>query len=144
MPAFPLRPASRQARVVTGSISRACSTAVSRRPLESVSATINKSRENILPPLADSPPCGRRIAHHYHGCRARRAALAAIEGPGAGARRLADERKRGRGVGALQAERAALGAKGRQIETEAAPIRYVAASSVLPMGPKAKRRQSGG
>jgi hypothetical protein len=27
----------------------------------------------------------------------------------------------------LQAERAALGAKGRQIETEAAPIRYVAA-----------------
>ena len=29
-------------------------------------------------------------------------------------------------MAALQAERAALGAKGRQIETEAAPIRYVA------------------
>jgi hypothetical protein len=29
-------------------------------------------------------------------------------------------------LAALKAERAALGAKGRQLETEAAPIRYVA------------------
>jgi uncharacterized coiled-coil protein SlyX len=40
---------------------------------------------------------------------------------------LADERKREAGtLAALQAERAGVAAKGRQIETEAAPIRYVA------------------
>jgi hypothetical protein len=38
-----------------------------------------------------------------------------------------DERNQGAGtLAALKAERAALGAKGRQLETEAAPIRYVA------------------
>jgi uncharacterized coiled-coil protein SlyX len=40
---------------------------------------------------------------------------------------LVDERKREAGIlAALQAERAGVAAKGRQIETEAAPIRYVA------------------
>jgi hypothetical protein len=40
---------------------------------------------------------------------------------------LVDERKReAAGLASLKTERAALGAKGRQIETEAAPIRYVA------------------
>jgi hypothetical protein len=40
---------------------------------------------------------------------------------------LADERKREAGtLAALQTERASVAAKGRQIETEAAPIRYVA------------------
>src|SRR5882672_7040356 len=40
---------------------------------------------------------------------------------------LVDERKREAGtLAALQAERASVAAKGRQIETEAAPIRYVA------------------
>jgi hypothetical protein len=40
---------------------------------------------------------------------------------------LVDERKREAGtLAALQAERARVAAKGRQIETEAAPIRYVA------------------
>jgi len=40
---------------------------------------------------------------------------------------LVDERKREAGtLAALQAERAGVAAKGRQIETEAAPIRYVA------------------
>jgi hypothetical protein len=40
---------------------------------------------------------------------------------------LVDERKREAGaLAALQAERATVAAKGRQIETEAAPIRYVA------------------
>ena len=36
------------------------------------------------------------------------------------------ERKRRLGSAALQAERAGVAAKGRKIETEAAPIRYVA------------------
>ncbi len=40
---------------------------------------------------------------------------------------LAGERQReAQALAGLKAERAALGAKGRQIETEAAPIRYVA------------------
>ncbi len=40
---------------------------------------------------------------------------------------LVDERKREAAtLVALQAERATVGARGRQIETEAAPIRYVA------------------
>ena len=40
---------------------------------------------------------------------------------------LADERNREAGtLAALKAERASVAAKGRQIETEASPIRYVA------------------
>jgi hypothetical protein len=41
---------------------------------------------------------------------------------------LVDERNREAGtLAAMKAERASVAAKGRQIETEAAPIRYVAA-----------------
>jgi len=54
-------------------------------------------------------------------------ALSAIEGqrrPRAG---LVDERNREAGtLAGLKAERASVAAKGRQLETEAAPIRYVA------------------
>jgi hypothetical protein len=54
-------------------------------------------------------------------------ALSAIEGQRKGRASLADERKREAGILAtLQAERASLAAKGRHIETEGAPIRYVA------------------
>jgi hypothetical protein len=56
------------------------------------------------------------------------AALAAIEGQRKARAGLVDERKREAGaLAALQSERAGVAAKGRQIETEAAPIRYVAA-----------------
>jgi hypothetical protein len=55
------------------------------------------------------------------------AALSAIEGQRKARAGLVDERKREAGTLAdLKAERAAVGAKGRQMETEAAPIRYVA------------------
>jgi chromosome segregation ATPase len=54
-------------------------------------------------------------------------ALSAIEGQRKARAALADQRQReGATLADLKAERAALGAKGRQIETEAAPIRYVA------------------
>jgi hypothetical protein len=54
-------------------------------------------------------------------------ALAAIQGQRQARAGLVDERKREAGtLAALQAERAGVAAKGRQIETEAAPIRYVA------------------
>jgi hypothetical protein len=54
-------------------------------------------------------------------------AFAAIEGQRRARTGLADERKREAGtLAALQTERASVAAKGRQIETEAAPIRYVA------------------
>jgi hypothetical protein len=56
------------------------------------------------------------------------AALAAMEGQRKARAVLVDERKREAvTLAALQAERASVAAKGRQIETEAAPIRYVAA-----------------
>src|SRR5262252_8444563 len=56
-------------------------------------------------------------------------ALAAIEGQRKARTGLVDERKREAGtLAALQAERAGVAAKGRQTETEAAPIRYVAAA----------------
>ena len=55
------------------------------------------------------------------------AALSAIEGQRKARAGLVDERKREAGtLAALQAERATVTAKGRQIETEALPIRYVA------------------
>jgi hypothetical protein len=55
------------------------------------------------------------------------AALSAIDGQRKARAGLVDERKREAGTLAdLKAERAALTAKGRQIETETAPIRYVA------------------
>jgi hypothetical protein len=55
------------------------------------------------------------------------AALSAIEGQRKARLALAGERQREASTLAdLKAERAALGAKGRQLETEAAPIRYVA------------------
>jgi hypothetical protein len=55
------------------------------------------------------------------------AALSAIEGQRKARAGLVDERKREAGaLAALQVERASVAAKGRQIETEAAPIRYVA------------------
>jgi hypothetical protein len=55
------------------------------------------------------------------------AALSAIEGQRKARAALADQRQHeGVTLANLKAERAALGAKGRQIETEAAPIRYVA------------------
>jgi hypothetical protein len=55
------------------------------------------------------------------------AALSAIEAQKKARAALADERKREAGtLAALKAERASVTAKGRQIETEAAPIRYVA------------------
>src|SRR5258707_1273983 len=55
------------------------------------------------------------------------AALSAIEGQRKAREALAGQRQReGAALADLKAERAALGAKGRQIETEAAPIRYVA------------------
>jgi hypothetical protein len=55
-------------------------------------------------------------------------ALAAMEGQRRARAGLVDERKREAGaLAALQTERATVAAKGRQIETEAAPIRYVAA-----------------
>ena len=55
------------------------------------------------------------------------AALSAIEGQRKARAGLAEERKREAGaLAALQVERATVAAKGRQIETEAAPIRYVA------------------
>jgi hypothetical protein len=54
-------------------------------------------------------------------------ALSAIEGQRKRRETLVDERKREDGtLAALQAERASVVARGRQIETEAAPIRYVA------------------
>jgi hypothetical protein len=54
-------------------------------------------------------------------------ALSAIEGQRRARAALVDERKReGSALAALKAERASLAAQGRQIETEAAPIRYVA------------------
>jgi len=54
-------------------------------------------------------------------------ALSAIDGQRKARAGLADERKREAGtLAALQAERAGVAAKSRQIETEAAPIRYVA------------------
>jgi hypothetical protein len=53
-------------------------------------------------------------------------ALAAIEGQRRTRAGLVDERKREAGaLAALKTERAEIGAKGRQIEMEAAPIRYV-------------------
>jgi hypothetical protein len=55
------------------------------------------------------------------------AALSAIDGQRKARAALAGERQREASTLAdLKAERAALGAKGRQIETESAPIRYVA------------------
>jgi hypothetical protein len=55
------------------------------------------------------------------------AALTAMEGQRKARAGLADERKREAGtLATLQAERAGVAAKGKQIETEAAPIRYVA------------------
>jgi hypothetical protein len=55
------------------------------------------------------------------------AALTAMEGQKKARAALADQRQREASTLAdLKAERAAVGAKGRQIETEAAPIRYVA------------------
>jgi hypothetical protein len=55
------------------------------------------------------------------------AALTAIEGQRKSREALSGQRQReGTALADLKAERAALGAKGRQIETEAAPIRYVA------------------
>ncbi len=55
------------------------------------------------------------------------AALSAMEGQRKARAAFVDERNREAGtLAALKAERAALGAKGRQIETESAPIRYVA------------------
>jgi hypothetical protein len=54
-------------------------------------------------------------------------ALTAIKGQRKGREALSAQRQREASTLAdLKAERAALGAKGRQIETEAAPIRYVA------------------
>jgi len=55
------------------------------------------------------------------------AALSAMEGQKKARAVLVDERKRAAGtLAALQAERASAVARGRQMETEAAPIRYVA------------------
>jgi hypothetical protein len=55
------------------------------------------------------------------------AALSAMDAQKKARAGLADERKREAGtLAALQTERATVAAKGRQIETEAAPIRYVA------------------
>ncbi len=55
------------------------------------------------------------------------AALSAIEGQRKSRQALAGERQReALTLADLKAERAAVGAQGRQIETEAAPIRYVA------------------
>jgi hypothetical protein len=55
------------------------------------------------------------------------AALSAMEGKRKARAGLADERKREAGtLAAFQVERATVAARGRQIETEAAPIRYVA------------------
>jgi hypothetical protein len=55
------------------------------------------------------------------------AALSAIEGQRKSREALSGQRQReGVILADLKAERAALSAKGRQIETEAAPIRYVA------------------
>jgi hypothetical protein len=55
------------------------------------------------------------------------AALSAIDGQRKAREALAAQRQReGVALADLKAERAALGAKGKQIETEAAPIRYVA------------------
>jgi hypothetical protein len=54
-------------------------------------------------------------------------ALAALEGQRKARAGLVDERNREAGtLAALKAERASVAAKGRQVETEAAPIRYVA------------------
>jgi hypothetical protein len=54
-------------------------------------------------------------------------ALAAIQGQRQARQGLVDERKREAGtLAALQAERASVAAKGRQVVTESAPIRYVA------------------
>jgi hypothetical protein len=54
-------------------------------------------------------------------------ALSAMEAQRRSRAALTDGRKREAGIlAALQAERASVAARGRQIETEAAPIRYVA------------------
>ncbi len=54
-------------------------------------------------------------------------ALSAMEAQRKARASLADQRQReGVALADLKSKRAALGAKGRQIETEAAPIRYVA------------------
>jgi hypothetical protein len=56
-----------------------------------------------------------------------RTALAAMDDQGKARRALADERNREAGsLAVLKAERASVAAKGRQIETDAAPIMYVA------------------
>jgi len=53
--------------------------------------------------------------------------LSAIEGQRRARTGLVQERNREAGtLAALKAERASVAAKGRQVETEAAPIRYVA------------------
>jgi hypothetical protein len=55
------------------------------------------------------------------------AALSAIDGQRKARQELAGDRQReASALADLKAERAALGAKGRQLETDAAPIRYVA------------------
>ena len=55
------------------------------------------------------------------------AALSAMEGQRKARGALVDERNREAGtLAAIKAERASLSARGKQIETEAAPIRYVA------------------
>jgi hypothetical protein len=61
------------------------------------------------------------------------AALSAMESQRRARASLADERKREAGaLAALQTERATVAARSRQIETEAAPIRYVAAIFGVP------------
>ena len=53
--------------------------------------------------------------------------MSIMEGHGRARAGLANEREQAAGtLAALKAERASVAARGRQIETEAAPIRYVA------------------
>jgi hypothetical protein len=59
--------------------------------------------------------------------KATKAALAAIDGQRQARQKLASERNEAAsGLAALKTERATVAAQGRRIETEAAPIRYVA------------------
>jgi len=79
-------------------------------------ADLDRRLRQIDSAIEEAAKCGRTNAP-----------LSAIEGQRKARQALAGERQREASTLAdLKGERAALGAKGRQIETEAAPIRYVA------------------
>jgi hypothetical protein len=93
--------------------------------LEAKDAALGAKLESQIHIVAD---LDRRLGQIEAAKRGRtNAALSVIEGQRKARAALVDERNREAGaLAALKAERASVAAKGRQIETEAAPIRYVA------------------